>query len=68
MKTIVVKVPEKKENYVRQFLKRHHLKSQMIEKEEDEELIAKWINEGAKSEEVSEEEVLETLRKNGVKV
>ena len=68
MKTIVVKVPEKKENYVRQFLKRHHLKSQMIEKEEDEALIAKWINEGAKSEEVSEEEVLETLRKNGVKI
>jgi hypothetical protein len=68
MKTIVVKVPEKKANHFRQFLKRNHLKSQVIEKEEDEELLAKWISEGMKSGEVSEEEVFETLRKNGVKI
>jgi hypothetical protein len=68
MKTVIVKVPEKKESNFREFLKRHHLKSQVVEKEEDEELIAKWINEGMKSEEVSEEEIFEILRRNGVKI
>lgn len=68
MTTVVLKIPDKKENQVMNYFKKHHLKIHIVEKEEDEDLIAKWIDEGMKSGEVSEEEVFETLRRNGVKI
>jgi hypothetical protein len=68
MTTVIVKIPDGKENLSKQFFKKHHLKTRVLKANEDEQLIAKWIDEGMKSGEVSEEKVLETLRKNGVKI
>ncbi len=68
MTTVIVNIPEKKENLFVDFLKKNHLKMQVIESKEDEDLMAKWIDKGTKSPEVSEEVVFETLRKNGVKI
>ena len=68
MTTIVLKIPDKKENYFLNLFKKHHLKSHIIEEEEDEDLIAKWIDEGMKSGEVSKEKIYATLRKHGVKI
>ncbi len=68
MKTIIVKIPDKKENYLRNFLKKHRFKSRVLEVEEDEDLMAKWIDEGMKSEEVPEKEIFEIFRKHGIKV
>jgi hypothetical protein len=67
MTTVIVNIPEKKEHLFIDFLKKNHLKMQILKSEEDEDLMAKWIDEGLKSPEVSEEIVFETLRKNGVK-
>ncbi len=68
MTTVIVKIPDGKENLSKEFFKKHHLKTRVLKANEDEQLIAKWIDEGMKSGEVSEEKVLETLRKNGVKI
>ena len=68
MKTIVANIPDKKENLLLSFFKKHRLKMRVVEQEEDETLLAKWIDAGMKSGEVSEEVVYETLRKNGVKI
>jgi len=68
MKTVIVNIPDKKENMFLDFFKKHHLKIHVLKPEEDEEMIAKWIDEGMESGEVSENEIFETLRKNGVKV
>ena len=48
--------------------KKHRLKTRVLEREEDKDLIAQWIDEGMKSEDVSEEEIFEIFRKNGIKV
>lgn len=68
MTTVIVKIPDGKGNLSKEFFKKHHLKTRVLKANEDEQLIAKWIDEGMKSGEVSEEKVLETLRKNGVKI
>ncbi len=68
MTTVIVKIPDGKENLSKEFFKKHHLKTRVLKANEDEQLISKWIDEGMKSGEVSEEKVLETLRKNGVKI
>ena len=68
MKTIVVNIPDKKESFLLAFFKKHRLKARVVEAEEDETLMAKWIDEGMKSGEVTEEAVFETLRKNGVEI
>ena len=66
MKTVIVNIPKKKENLFQNYLKKHRLKMRVVEPEEDEELMAKWIDEGMKSENVPLEKVYELLRKNGV--
>jgi len=68
MTNVIVKIPDGKENLSKEFFKKNHLKTRVLKANEDEQLIAKWIDEGMKSGEVSEEKVLETLRKNGVKI
>ena len=68
MTTVVLKIPDKKENQVLSYFKKHHLKIHIVDNEEDEDLIAKWINEGIGSGEVSEEEIFATLRRNGAKI
>ena len=67
MTTIIVNIPDKKENLFKEFLKKNHFKMRLLKTKEDEDIMAKWIDEGMKSEEVSEEVIFETLRKNGVK-
>lgn len=66
MKTVIVNIPKKKENLFQNYLKKHRLKMRVVEPEEDEELMAKWIDEGMKSENVPLEKVYALLRKNGV--
>ena len=69
MKTIIVNIPEKKEDFFLSLLKEFHFKSKVLTKEEKEDMsIAKWINEGLKSKDVAEEVVFNTLRKHGVKI
>ncbi len=65
MTTVIVKIPDGKESLSKEFFKKHHLKTRVLKAKEDEHLIAKWIDEGMKSGEVSEAEIFETLRKNG---
>ena len=66
MKSVIVNIPEDKETMFLNFLKKHHLNNQVIEPEEDEDLMVKWIDEGMKSEEVPLEKVYQYLRKHGV--
>ena len=68
MTTVVLNIPDKKENQLMSYFKKLHLKVRVIEKEEDEDLIAKWIDEGIKSEEVPEEEIVKILKRNGAKI
>ena len=67
MKTIIVNVPDKDESLLIGLLKKMGLKSKILSGEEVEDrLMAKWINEGMKSEDVPMEKIVEHLRKNGV--
>ena len=69
MKTVIVNVPEKDEDLFSALLKKLGFKSRVVSEEEKEEAaLAKWIDEGMKSEEVSEETMYATLRKHGVKI
>ncbi|MEP7167763.1 MAG: hypothetical protein ABI855_00170 [Bacteroidota bacterium] len=69
MKTVIVNIPDKDENLFAALLKRFGFKSRVISDEEKEETaLAEWINEGTKSEEVSEEKVFSTLRKHGIEI
>lgn len=69
MKTVIVNVPAKDENLFNALLKKLGFKSRVVSEDEKEETaLAKWIDEGMESEDVSEETVFATLRKHGVKV
>jgi len=69
MKTIIVSIPEKKEDFFLAFLHEFGIKSRILTEDEKEDMaIGKWINEGLKSKDVSEEDVFNTLRKHGVKI
>ena len=45
MTTVVLKIPDKKENYFLNLFKKHRLKSRVLREDEDEDLMAKWIDE-----------------------
>ena len=68
MTTVVVNIPDKKENLFLKLFKKHHLKTRVLSDEdlEDDEIMAKWINEGLKSEDIPVEKLYEFLRKHGV--
>jgi hypothetical protein len=67
MKTIIVNVPDKEEEFFLSFFKKNKLKSRVLTEEDREELaISKWINEGLQSEDVPAEKVFEHFRKHGV--
>ncbi len=69
MKTIIVNVPEKIADEVAVLFKKFHLRSRVLSDDEMEDLaIAKSIEEGMKTEDIPEEEILELFRKNGIKV
>ena len=67
MTTVVINIPDKKESQLMSYFKKLHLKVRVIEKEEDEDLIAKWIDKGSESEEIPMEKIYEYMRKHGVK-
>ncbi len=67
MKTVILNIPDKDESFFLTLFKKFHLKSQIIE-EEDEDLIAKWIDKGMQSEEVPKAKIYATLRKHGVNI
>ncbi len=67
MKTIIVNVPDKDESVVAELFKKLHLKSRVLTDEElEDKLLAKWIKEGMKSEDVPLENVYAYFRKHGV--
>jgi len=68
MKTVIVNIPDKKENFFMDFFNKHRLKARVVEQEEDETLMAKWIDEGMESEDVPEDEIFEIFRKYGIEV
>jgi aspartokinase len=69
MKTIIVNVPDSDESLFNSLVKKLGFKSRIVSEEEKEEIaLAKWIEDGMKSEDVSEEKVFSTLRKHGVKI
>ncbi len=69
MKTIIVNVPDEDATLFLSLVKKFRFKTKVLSKEdlEDEEL-AKWINNGMKSEDVSEKDIYKIFRKNGIKV
>jgi hypothetical protein len=69
MKTIIVHVPDKDESLFEAMVKKMGFKSRTIGEEKKEEMaMAKWIDEGMDSEDVTEETVYATLKKHGVKI
>jgi hypothetical protein len=69
VKTIIVNVPDKDKNLLTSLLKKLGLKSRLIRDNEKEEVaLAKWIDEGMKTEEVNKKTIQSTLRKHGVKI
>ena len=69
MKTVIVNVPAKDQDLFNALLKKLGFKSRVVSEDEKEETaLAKWIDEGMESEDVSEETVFATLRKHGAKV
>ncbi len=67
MKTIIVNVPDKEEEFFLSLFKKNKLKSRVLTEEDCEELaISKWINEGLQSEDVSVETIYDHFRKHGV--
>jgi hypothetical protein len=69
MRTIIVNVPEKDENFFMELLKKFRFKNKVLAKDDvEDEAIAKWIDEGMNSEDVPEEEIFEIFRKRGIKI
>jgi hypothetical protein len=69
MKAVLVDLPEKDEAMFSALLKRLGLRSRTLSSEQlEDRATAEWILEGAVSEEISEDDVLQTLRSRGVEV
>jgi hypothetical protein len=69
MKTIIVNVPEKDETFFMTLLKKFRVQTRVLTAEDlEDEALAKWIDEGMKSEDVPEEQILEIFQKHGIKV
>jgi hypothetical protein len=64
MRTVIVSIPDKKAPLVASFFKRNRLKTKEISKENKEDAaLAKWIDEGMKSEDVPIEKIFSLLKK-----
>jgi hypothetical protein len=69
MKAVLVDLPEKDEAMFSALLKRLGLRSRTLSSEQlEDRALAEWILDGAVSEEISEDDVLQTLRSRGVEV
>jgi len=68
MKTVIINIPDKKEDFLISFLKKNHFKSKVLTEEElEDEGLARWIDEGLKSKDVPIEKVFQLLEKQGAK-
>ncbi|MBI4648714.1 MAG: hypothetical protein HY738_19545 [Bacteroidia bacterium] len=66
MRTVIVNIPEKKEHYFLTLMKKNRFKSRVLTDEELEDAeLARWIDEGMKTEDIPIERVFELLKKNG---
>ena len=69
MKAVLVDLPEKDEAMFSALLTRLGLRSRTLSSEQlEDRALADWILDGAVSEEISEDDVLQTLRNRGVEV
>ena len=68
MTTVLLNIPDKKENLFMTLFKKHHLRMRVLKDDDDEDAMAKWIDEGMKSEDVSEKEIFDIFKKHGIKV
>ncbi|MEK6615963.1 MAG: hypothetical protein AABZ32_07610 [Bacteroidota bacterium] len=67
MKTVIVNIPEKEESFFLSVLQKFRFKSKVLTGEQREEIaIARWIEEGMHSEDVSIEKIYKHFRKHGV--
>ncbi|HEX7413345.1 MAG TPA: hypothetical protein VF411_04805 [Bacteroidia bacterium] len=67
-KTVIVNIPEKEATFFLSMLKKLRFKSQVLSEEElEDEALARWIDEGLKSEDVPIEKVFRLLEKHGAK-
>ena len=68
MATMIVNIPEKEKSFFLALLKKFHFKSRELSEEElEDEALARWIDEGMKSEDVPIEKVFRLLEKHGAK-
>lgn len=68
MATVIVNIPEKEKSFFLELLKKFHFKSKELSEEElEDEALARWIDEGMKSEDVPIEKVFRLLEKHGAK-
>ena len=69
MKTYTVNIPDKYENVFLKLFRKFHITSHLlIQYKKEDNAAIQWINEDSGKDEVSEEEVFEYLKKNGVKI
>ena len=62
MRTVIVSIPDKKVALLASFLKKNRLKSKEVSKESKEDAaLAKWIDQGMKSEDVPIEKIFDLL-------
>ena len=69
MKTVIINLPDKHTSLFLSLFKKFKFSTHILSKKEKEEMaMAEWIDEGMKSEEVSEKAIFDTLKKHGVKI
>jgi hypothetical protein len=69
VKTVIVNIPEKEETFFLSLLKKFHFRSRVLTDEElEDEELARLIDKGMKSKDVSEKEIFEIFRKHGIKI
>ena len=67
MKTMIINIPDKEENFFITLMKKIKFKNRILTDEEAEEMqMAKWIDEGMESEDIPIEKVYNYMRKHGV--
>ena len=69
MKTLIVHIPDKDENLILSLFKKFRFKATVLTNEDlEDEALAKWIDEGMRTEDIPEEEIFDLLRKHGIKI
>jgi hypothetical protein len=67
MKALIVSIPDDYETLLKELFGKLGLKSKVLSDEEyEDKILAKWIKEGMKTEDVPLEKIYDYMRKNGV--